>query len=101
MKTTQEIPLTNTAAAMLRDFLADYGLSQARLSADLHISRQLLNDILAGRRLLTPEHCLKLGRYFGNDPAYWQRLQAHYLFRRAARDRAEELAAIQPLARPA
>ena len=44
------IPLTNSAAAMLRDFLNDYSLTQAKLAADLHISPQMLNDILASRR---------------------------------------------------
>lgn len=93
----KQIPLTNSAAAMLRDFLNDYGLSQAKLAADIHISPQLLNDILASRRLLTPEHCLKLGRYFGNDPEYWMRLQNHYLFRKTERDKAAQLAAVRPL----
>ncbi|MFN4874721.1 MAG: hypothetical protein ACK5JP_13020 [Akkermansiaceae bacterium] len=37
MKT--KIPFTNCLAAMLRDFLDDHGLSQARLAADLHISQ--------------------------------------------------------------
>jgi antitoxin HigA-1 len=91
------IPLNNTAAAMLRDFLEDHGLTQAKLAADLHISRQLLNDILASRRLLTPEHCLKLGRYFGNEPEYWMRLQNHYLFRKTQREKAAELRAVVPL----
>ena len=90
------IPLTNTAAAMLGDFLDDHGLSQAKLATDLHISPQLLNDILASRRLLTPEHCLKLGRYFGNEPEYWMRLQNHYLFRKTQREKASELAAVMP-----
>lgn len=92
-----EIPLTNTAAAMLRDFLDDYGLTQAKIAADLHISPQLLNDLLASRRLLTPEHCLKLGRYFGNEPEYWMRLQNHYLFRKTQREKATELSAVMPL----
>lgn len=91
------IPLTNTAAAMLRDFLEDHGLTQAKLAADLHISRQLLNDILASRRLLTPEHCLKLGRYFGNEAEYWMRLQNHYLFRKTQSEKAAELNAVVPL----
>lgn len=94
---TTEIPLTNSAAAMLRDFLEDYSLSQAKLAADLHISPQLLNDILASRRLLTPEHCLKLGRYFGNEPEYWMRLQNHYLFRKTQREKADKLTAVIPL----
>lgn len=96
-KPTTGIPLTNTAAAMLRDFLDDHGLSQAKLAADLHLSPQLLNDILASRRLLTPEHCLKLGRYFGNEPQYWMRLQNHYLFRKTEREKQEELNAVIPM----
>ena len=96
-RTPATIPLTNTAAAMLRDFLDDYGLSQAKLAAGLRISPQLLNDILASRRLLTPEHCLKLGRFFGNEPEYWMRLQNHYLFRKTQREKAAELNAIVPL----
>lgn len=93
----KQIPLSNSAAAMLRDFLDDYGLTQAKLAADIYISPQLLNDILASRRLLTPEHCLKLGRYFGNEPEYWMRLQNHYLFRKTEREKAKELAAVRPL----
>ncbi|NQW99721.1 HigA family addiction module antidote protein [bacterium] len=91
------IPLTNSTAALLRDFLDDHGLSQSKLAADLHISPQLLNDLLASRRLLTPEHCLKLGRYFGNEPQYWMRLQNHYLFSKTQREKSEELSAIKPL----
>ena len=99
MKTDQisGIPLTNTAAAMLRDFLEDHGLTQAKLAKEIHISPQLLNDILASRRLLTPEHCLKLGRYFGNEAEYWMRLQNHYLFRKAQREKGAEVSAIAPL----
>ena len=96
-QTPATIPLTNTAAAMLRDFLADYELSQAKLTAGLDISPQLLNDILASRRLLTPEHCLKLGRFFGNEPEYRMRLQNQYLFRKTQREKAAELNAIAPL----
>lgn len=94
---TLRIPLTNSAAAMLRDFLDDHGLSQSKLAADIHISPQLLNDLLASRRLLTPEHCLKLGRYFSNEPEYWMRLQNHYLFCKTQHEKAEELKAILPL----
>jgi len=91
------IPLTNTAAAMLRDFLDDYELTQAQLARALQISPQLLNDILASRRLLTPEHCLKLGRYFGNEAEYWMRLQNHYLFRKAQREKGAQIEATAPL----
>lgn len=94
---TTGFPLTNSAAAMLRDFLDVHSLTKAKVAASLHISPQLLNDILASRRLLSPEHCLKLGRYFGNEPEYWMRLQNHYLFRKTQREKAAELSAVVPL----
>ncbi len=40
----------------------------------------------ATRRLPTPEQGLKLGRYFGNEPEDWMRLQNHHLFRKTERD---------------
>ncbi len=99
VESTPAIPLTNSAAAILRDFLDDHSLTQAKLAANLHVrSPQLLNDILASRRLLTTEHCLKLGRYFGNEPEYWMRLQNHY-FRKTQREKADELNAAVPLLR--
>ena len=82
---------------MLRDFLDDCDLTQAQLARALQISPQLLNDILASRRLLTPEYCLKLGRYFGNEAEYWMRLQKHYLFRKAQREQSTQIEAIAPL----
>jgi plasmid maintenance system antidote protein VapI len=38
-----------------------------------------------------------LGRYFGNEPEYWMRLQNHYLFRKTQREKADELTAVIPL----
>ena len=89
------IPLSNTAAVLLRDFLADHDLSQAKLARDIRISPQLLNDLLAERRLFSTEVCLKLGRYFGNEPEYWMRLQNHYLFRKTGEEKSKELDEIQ------
>lgn len=61
VESTTDVPLRNSAASMLRDFLDEHSLTEAKLAADFHISPQLLNEILASRRLLTTEDCLKLG----------------------------------------
>ena len=63
----------------------------------IHVPAQRINDILAGRRLITPDMALRLGRYFGNRPAYWLSLQDEWLLRKATLENAEEISSIHPL----
>ena len=44
----------------------------------LGVSRQMLHDILAGRKPLSAVMCLKVSRLFGGTPELWMRLQAAY-----------------------
>lgn len=91
-------PLHNFAAGLLRDFLEDYGLSQRGLASAIHVPAQRINDVLAGRRLITPDMALRLARYFGNRPEYWLALQDEWLLRKAKLENAEEISSIHPLA---
>jgi len=72
---TDTLPLHNFAAGLLGDFLEDYELSQRGLATAIHVPAQRITDLLAGRRLMTPDMALRLGRYFGNRPEYWLALQ--------------------------
>lgn len=57
---------------MLReDFLPDYGLSVAGLAEAAGVSRQSVNELLRGRRAISPEMALRLARLFGNSPEFW------------------------------
>jgi antitoxin HigA-1 len=94
---TDTSPLHNFAAGLLGDFLEDHGLSQRGLANAIHVPAQRINDILAGRRLITPDMALRLGRYFGNRPAYWLSLQDEWLLRKATLENAEEISSIHPL----
>ncbi len=61
---------------MLReDFLPDYGLTVAGLAATLGVSRQSVNELLRGRRALSPEMALRLSRLFGNSAEFWLNAQ--------------------------
>jgi addiction module HigA family antidote len=91
-------PLHNFAAGLLGDFLEDHGLSQRGLAAAIHVPAQRINDVLAGRRLITPDMALRLGRYFGNRPEYWLALQDEWLLRKAKLENAQEISSIHPLA---
>ena len=61
---------------MLReDFLLDYGLTASRLAAAVHVSRQTVNELLRGRRALSPEMAIRLSKLFGNSPEFWLNAQ--------------------------
>ena len=64
---------------VLRDeFLAPMGLSVYALAQALKVSRARLNDLVRGRRSVTTDTALRLGRYFGTTPDFWINLQVRY-----------------------
>ena len=64
---------------ILRDeFLKPMNLSVYGLARSLKISRTRLNDIVLGRRGVTTDTALRLGRYFGMTPEFWINLQTRY-----------------------
>lgn len=64
---------------ILRDeFLNPISLSVDRLAHATEISRSRLNDVVLGRRSITTDTALRLGRYFGTTPEFWINLQNRY-----------------------
>jgi antitoxin HigA-1 len=61
---------------MLReDFLPDCGLTVSGLASANGVSRQSVNELLRGRRAVSPEMALRLGKLFGNSPKFWLNAQ--------------------------
>jgi antitoxin HigA-1 len=61
---------------MLReDFLPEFGLTVSELATAIGVSRQSVNELLRGRRALTPAMALRLARLFGNSPEFWLNAQ--------------------------
>ena len=60
------------------EFLRPLGLSVYRLAQALKVPRARLNDIVLGRRAVTPDTALRLGRYFGTTARFWLALQGRY-----------------------
>ena len=64
---------------ILRDeFLKPMALSVYALARVLKVSRARLNDLVRGRRAVTTDTALRLGRYFGTTPEFWINLQSRY-----------------------
>jgi len=83
---------------MLReDFLPDYGLTVSGLAEALGVSRQTMNELLRGRRAVSPEMALRLSRLFGNSPEFWLNAQRAVDLWNAARAIKTQVERIKPL----
>ena len=83
---------------MLRaDFLPDYGLTVAGLAEAVGVSRQSVNELLRGRRAVSPEMALRLSRLFGNSAEFWLNAQRAVDLWDAAQAIREDVARIKPL----
>lgn len=69
---------THPGAILREDVLPALELSVAEAARQLHVSRQMLHRILAERASITPEMALRLGRFCGNGPGLWLRMQQAY-----------------------
>ncbi len=62
----------------LADELEELGLSAAELARIIHVPANRISQIIAGKRNVTADTALRLGRYFGSGPQIWLNLQKAY-----------------------
>jgi addiction module HigA family antidote len=81
---------THPGEILREDVLPALRLSVSEAARQLRVTRQTLHRILSGRSSVTPEMALRLGRFCGNGPDLWLRMQlAHDLWRAREELRAE------------
>ena len=82
---------------LLKRELEVRGLSANRLALDLGVPSGRITDILNGRRGITADTAVRLGRYFRNRAQFWLDLQGQYDIALVERERGEEIARrVQP-----
>ncbi len=86
-----KIPMTTPGEVLLEEFLKPYGISQSKLALDIRVPANRINAIINGRREITADTAIRLGRYFKTGPEFWLNLQSLYNLRTAAEVVAEEL----------
>ena len=60
------------------ELLKPLALSQYRLAKDIHVPARRINELILGKRSISADTALRLGRYFGNTAKFWMNLQAQY-----------------------
>jgi addiction module HigA family antidote len=63
---------------LLEERLRPKNLSQNQIARAIKVPPRRINEIVLGKRAITADTALRLGRYFGNSPSYWMHLQVEY-----------------------
>jgi len=63
---------------LLEDFLRPMGISQYRLAKGISVPQRRISEITQGKRSVSADTALRLGRYFGMDAQFWLDLQSRY-----------------------
>lgn len=88
---------THPGEMLREDFMPQYELTVASLAEAAGVSRQSVNELLRGRRAVSPEMALRLSRLFGNSPEFWLNAQRAVDLWDAARRLKREVERIKPL----
>jgi addiction module HigA family antidote len=87
---------------LLEEFLAPLGISQSAFAVRLGVSFPRLNEIVRGKRGVTPDTALRLARVLGMPADFWLGLQSDWDLWQALRsEKAQEIARLEPLPRSA
>ena len=70
---------------LLEEYLKPLGVSQNALARSLAITPKTVSEIVLGKRGVSPEMSIRLGKFFGQSPRFWLNLQTEYDFRCALR----------------
>ena len=72
------LPPPNPGRVLRQQIERDHGIAQDKLADALGVSRFTVNQVLNGRRAISPEMALRLERVIGTTPDMWLRLQAAF-----------------------
>ena len=78
MKETNAFTSLHPGEVLLEEYLKPLGISQNKLALNMRGSPQRVNEIVNGKRSITPETAIRLARVIGTTPAFWLSMQADY-----------------------
>ncbi|KGF20707.1 HigA family addiction module antitoxin [Pseudoglutamicibacter albus] len=82
---------------LMEDFIEGFGITQHKLAVSIGVPPRRINEIVHGKRAITADTALRLGRYFGVEPQFWLNLQSRYELEMAQERVADQITKITPL----
>ncbi|REJ07689.1 addiction module antidote protein, HigA family [Microbacterium bovistercoris] len=90
-------PPIHPGEVLMEDFIKGFEITQNKLAVAIGVPPRRINEIVHGKRAITADTALRLGRYFGVAPQFWLNLQTRYELELAEDRVSEQIAAITPL----
>lgn len=87
---------THPGEMLVEEFLKPMGLTQRDLADAIHVPYQRINEIVNGKRGMTPSTALRLEKFLGMSASFWLNLQLRWDLYFAQREEEDELATITP-----
>ncbi|WP_456428263.1 HigA family addiction module antitoxin [Nitratifractor sp.] len=89
---------THPGEMLLHEFLEPMHLSQSVLAKSIHVPYQRINELINGKRGITPSTALRLAKFFGTSPDFWLNLQMRWDLYRSLKKEEKILDKIEELA---
>lgn len=89
-----KIPPILPGEILMEEFLEPRGITQHKLAVSIKVPPRRINEIVHGKRRISADTALSLGRYFGMTAQFWINLQSHYdleVEREASSDQLDEI----------
>jgi len=74
----KKLPPIHPGEILFEEFLKPMGISQYRLAKDISVPPRRINEIVHGKRSISADTALRLGRYFKISPQFWLNLQNRF-----------------------
>ena len=87
---------THPGEMLLHEFLLPMDLTQQALAGAIQVPYQRVNEVVRGRRGITPSTALRLSRFFGTSPDFWLNLQLRWDLYHVQRAEADQISEIRP-----
>jgi addiction module HigA family antidote len=78
MMKKNKLPPIHPGEILIEEFLKPMGLSQYRLAKDISVPPRRINEIVHGKRSISADTAMRLGRFFGMSPQFWLNLQTPF-----------------------
>jgi addiction module HigA family antidote len=74
----KKLPPIHPGEILREEFLEPMGISQYRLAKGISVPPRRINEIVHGKRSITADTALRLGRFFNMSPQFWLNLQTRH-----------------------
>ncbi len=87
---------THPGEMLMKEFLVPMSITQRELAKGIHVPYQRVNEIVNGKRGITPSTALRLAKFFNMSEDFWMNLQLRWDLYRTRRSEEKKLHMIKP-----